>query len=316
MNRPTLRLLACLLAFAATACVGPEDNPTRVHDLRVLGVQLEPPELMAPTCEFTPQALAFFAAPVRYTALIADPAGEGRSLHFELFACASPSDRDCSQEDRVLVTSGDIAPTLPDTWLEHSLVLSPGLLQLPDHSPLLLRVLELDPYHGLGGIRLPLVLHLSAGTEEIWASKLMVFSCAYFPESRQNVNPVIPGVRLNGVPWGEGEVPLLAGGPFEVTPEDFSEREEPYVVPALDLSKVELVESWRLSWYADLGTFSPGNTGGVDPGGEEGRHRTEWSPPRQADEQDVHFWFVARDGRGGMTWLSRTGHYRPLSGSP
>lgn len=311
MDRPALWPLVSLLVLGA-ACVGAEDNPSNVHDLRVLGVKLEPPELMAPTCAFTPEALAVFSAQVRYTALIADPAGEGRALHFELFACASPSDRTCSaEEDRILLGSGDVAPAASRTWLELGLLLRPGVLQLPDRTALLQRVLELDTYQGLGGIRLPLVLHLTAGAEEIWASKLMVFSCAYFPESGQNVNPVLPGVRLNNVPWGEGDVPVLGGGPFEVTPEDFAALQEPYVVPALDLSKVELSESWRLSWYADLGTFSPGNTGGADPGGGEGRHRTEWRPPREASEQDVHFWFVVRDGRGGLTWLARTAHYRP-----
>lgn len=302
------------VVILATGCAGPDDNPTRVHDLRVLGVNLESPELMAPACDDFLATLVVFSSTVRYTALVADPAGEGRSIHYQLFACAQPSNRTCdNEEDRVLLSEGDVAPEPSRTWLELGLTLRPGVAQLPDRSALIQRVLELDTYQGLGGIRMPLVLHLTSGSEEIFASKLMIFSCKLFPEMQQNVNPVVPGLLLNGEPWGASDVPLLAGSQttFQVEPMDFSALQESYVVPALDLSEVHLTEAWRLSYYADAGFFSPGGTGGVDFGAGEGRHVTEWRPSRSTPEQDVHFWFTARDGRGGLTWLVRTAHYRP-----
>ncbi|MFP2895629.1 hypothetical protein [Corallococcus sp. 4LFB] len=66
-----------LLALASFACVEPEDKPSNVHDLRVLGVSTEKPELIASTCEQTPEAFDELAAEVTYRALLVDPAGEG-----------------------------------------------------------------------------------------------------------------------------------------------------------------------------------------------------------------------------------------------
>ncbi|MFZ5468488.1 MAG: hypothetical protein ACOZIN_03535 [Myxococcota bacterium] len=288
-------------------CVGPEDNPTRVHDLRVLGVSVEPPELMAPSCADTSsQARAVYATPVRYTALLADPAGAGRDLFYELFACAWPGDRNCSSEaDRVKLVEG-IA-----TAGELSLDIVPGALFLPDgKTPLLARVLELDTYKGLGGIRMPLVLRVRAGEEEIFAQKLMVFSCRFFADMKANVTPQVPGLSLDGMGWTD-VVELSGAGPFELSPDAFADRQEAYVVPSYQLEPVHLVESWKLSWHATLGSLSPGTTGGSDFGGQESRHRVEWSPGSNAGEQEVTFWTVVRDGRGGTSWLVRRAHYRP-----
>ncbi|MGZ3460316.1 MAG: hypothetical protein ACXU86_17650, partial [Archangium sp.] len=60
-----------------------------------------------------------------------------------------------------------------------------------------------------------------------------------------------------------------------------------------------------------LGTISPNSTGGSDFGGGEGRHRVEWKPPQDAQAQEVRFWVVVRDGRGGESWVARTVKYTP-----
>ncbi len=53
-------------------------------------------------------------------------------------------------------------------------------------------------------------------------------------------------------------------------------------------------------------------TGGSNLVGEEGRHRSEWTPSRTSTEPlDVDFWFVVRDGRGGQSWLRRQAHWTP-----
>lgn len=315
--RPALAPL--FAAVLLTGCLGQQDDPTLVHDLRVLGVQLEAPELMAPTCQLDPStgaaALRIFSSEVRYTALLADPAGAGRAVHYELFGCASTTDRDCTTPDeKVGLAEGDVSADPAVGWTELTLRLRPALATLADKKTLLLqKVYDEDQYKGLGGLRMPLVLHLKAGDEEIWAQKLMVFNCAFFPESKQNVNPALPGVTLKGDPWNEGDLPQVtrADGPFKVAAMDFSALEEDYVVPAFDLSEVSLHESWRINWYATMGTFSPGATGGTDVGGEESKPFTEWKPSSKAGEQDVQFWMVVRDGRGGMSWLTRRLHYKP-----
>ncbi|MGQ0506200.1 MAG: hypothetical protein ACT4TC_12885, partial [Myxococcaceae bacterium] len=289
-----------LLAMASlTACIGPDDDPTTVHDLRVLGVSLNPPELMADACALTPATFTKFSASLEYTALVLDPAGEGRKLRYELLACAWPGDRDCDESaDRVRIFPADPTAALSEIDSgEIKLTINPGTAFLEDRmQPLLQQVFEQDPYKGLGGLRMPLVLHVKAGEEELYASKLMVFSCRLFPDQKENVPPVMPGLRLSGEPWTEIEPRAFNGaGPFEITPEDFGALQEPYVVPSLSLSPVNLVEAWKISWVTDYGKFSQSETGGSDIGGGEGLHRVEWVPPSEGVvERDFQIWAVVR----------------------
>jgi hypothetical protein len=305
-----MRAWALGAAFLLLAgCAPLEDVPSNVRDLRLLAVRLDPPELMAPECTSDLLALApVYAQDVGYTALITDPAGEGRAIQAELLACASPADRTCqTQGERYLIkTIPDIAAG--ELFLDLGAL---GLTGFPD-DPLLLKVLEEDPFGGLGGVRVPLVLHLRAADEEIYAQKLMVYSCRFFADQTQNVNPELPGVSLNGVTWGPADVPILEGsGPFGMEPEPFEDRQEAYVVPSFQLERVDLVESWKIAWHADYGRLQPEETGGTDLGGVSSRHFVEWSPPQDATERDVRFWMVARDGRGGTSWITRTAHHRP-----
>jgi hypothetical protein len=300
-----------MLTFVSlgSGCVEPEDNPTNVKDLRVLGIALEPPELMAPDCESFGSAVTAFGAGVQLSALVVDPAGEGRAIEFDLAACADPEDdRLCNERpaERVELARG----TLTAGIFTQPLV--PGLLELSDGSLLLRKVFEEDAYRGLGGLRLPLVLHLKAGEEELYAQKLMVFTCKAYPESAANLNPALPGLRVQGETWVDDPLPVLQGtGPFEMLPEPFEELQQSYVVPSLSLAPVFLTESWRVSWHTTLGTMAPYTTGGTDLGGQESRHRVEWSPQPGAPEQDVTFFVVVRDGRGGTSWALRRLRYVP-----
>lgn len=331
MRSVSLPLTLAALLATVSGCVAPMDDPTLVHDFRVLGVALEPPELMAPSCSTTgidPASLLSLARPIPLHALIVDPAGAGRAVHWELFACSDIADRTCSN-DRVALGSGDVTPPSGSSTIELTVPnLQLALLRLPDDTFLLQSVLAKDTYGGLGGIRLPLVLHVSAGDESVWAQKLMVFSCKLFPDQAQNVTPVLPGMTVEGADWPESTVATLSGpGPFQMSPLDYSALQEPYVVaglastggttPAnldisnLNLEPVHLVESWRTSWYTDLGGMSPTTSGGTDLAGDQVGTGGTWNPPENGSEQDVHFWFVVRDGRGGQSWLTRTAHWVP-----
>jgi hypothetical protein len=290
----------------AGACVSPEDDPSNVKDLRVLAISIEPPELMAEDCASALSSRPSYTSEVTLTALIVDPKGNDRQLRYELLACADPNDRNCSNEGDRSVLANGLTPAG-----ELALQIRPGALTLSSSTPLLQRVVDIDDFHGFGGIRMPLVLHLFRGEERIYAQKLMVFNCRMFPEMTANTNPVIPGLSVNGNPWGaDSPMPLQGAGQFNLSPEDFTNLEESYVVPAFDLTPVHLRESWKLSWHTDLGTISPTETGGVDLGGQESRHMVEWKPGG-GPEQDVDFWVVARDGRGGESWLKRRAHYSP-----
>ncbi|MFL5356672.1 hypothetical protein [Archangium sp.] len=305
MRHLSAALLGLLLC---SACVGSEDSPSNVKDLRVLGIRMDPPELLAETCSTDPAVLAdTLVRPVRLTALIPDPAGDGRDLDYTLWACADPDDRTC-KENRVELARG----VTKAGELVINLFPGPGAARLADGTFLVQKVLENDTYRGLGGVRLPLVLWVRGGGEQVYAQKLMVYGCRFFPEMKPNVQPEVPGLLLEGEPW-DPEVPreLSGPGPFQLEPQDFSSLEEAYIVPSFQLEPVHLEEAWELSWQSTLGTMSPNNTGGADLGGGKERHRVEWHPPKDAQAQEVRFWVVARDGRGGLSWVTRTVKYTP-----
>ena len=310
-----MRVLLGFLAALALACVGPSDNVSTVRDLRVLGLRFDAPEVMAETCPFDGSGAADLAAleqyaatQVRLTALVVDPAGAGRALDYELAACASIDDEGCEvASQRAVLASGRTEPGANVRELVFEL--KPAEARLADGSLLLLAAYQEDDYKGFGGLRLPVVLRVRAGGEDVLARKLMVFNCKLVPGMEANVQPELPGLTLEGESWLP-EVPrTLEGlGPFEVRAEDFSAREEAYVVPGFDLAPVHLTESWELAWYTEAGEFSPTETGGTNLGGAVERARSEWSPPDERADQDVRFWVVVRDGRGGLSWLSRTLH--------
>lgn len=296
-----------LLLLGAAACVDVEDQPSRVFDFRVLGIATEPPELMASACEITPETLDELSSDVTYRTLLVDPKGEGRPIQYTLWACADREDRTCANaSNRVLLAEGST------TAGELALSVRPGASTLAEDIPLLQRVQELDPYRGLGGLRMPLVLRAQTGDEVVYAQKLMVFWCPAVEGMRVNEQPVIPGLRVDDAVWpAEAPLELRGAGPFVVTSEDVAALQETYVVPGLRLEAVTLRESWEISWHATLGQFAPQETGGSSFGGQEGRHRTEWEPPEGAQAQEVTFWAVVRDGRGGSSWLVRRALWSP-----
>jgi hypothetical protein len=319
---PARVLALAAVAAAAAGCVDIPDDPTTVHDLRVMGIAMDPPELMAPVCptvtsngiSIPQQDLVTYTAQVTLTALLVDPAGGGRPISYELFACSSLGDRTCEKEsETVLVTSGQTTAGV------FTYTFQPGTVVLPNGTPLLAQVLENDTvYHGLGGIRVPLVLHVGAQGEEIFAQKIMLYSCQFFPDQRANLTPELPGLQMNGAEWPKdpGILALSGRGPFRTLPDDLTALEESYVVPSIpdqegNVSRIDLVESWKLSWYTDYGTFSSATTGGTDAAGRESRHNNEWQLPATPEERDVTYWVVVRDGRGGLSWSTWRAHYTP-----
>jgi len=333
MNRARVVLVGLLLVASAMGCVMAEDNPTRLRDLRVIGMRFEPPEVLMQGCDarlllgslagagaadggsiaVPPQfqlLIGLYAAtPLKFEALIADPSGGGRDLNYRLLGCANRGDRNCDNEgDYVLLEEGITKGGVLSTTV------APGIQFLNDGTsdagtPLLIEVIQQDTFKGLGGIRVPVVLELSAPDtgEKIYAQKLMVYTCQFFPTMTQNVTPRLPGVLFNKVPWGADELIEIRGrSEWEMVPEDFTALEEPYVVPTIQLKPLELVESWKVTWMTSSGTMSPYTTGGTDFVGTTGRHRAVWTPDQISNEPtDVTFHIVVRDGRGGSSWLTR-----------
>jgi hypothetical protein len=337
-SRPLTALV--LATLGASACLPPQDEPTTAHDLRVLGASFDPPDVLIAGCNpallsglagaadggavtldpLLTLAIAFAAArPLDYKALIADPAGGGRALQYRLLGCASSGDRTCDNAgDYVELTTGQT------TAGELALRVTPGLAILPDGqvnaltdagTPLLLEVINQDTFKGLGGVRVPVVLDLWAPgtTEHIYAQKLMVYACQFFPEMKPNAVPRLPGLLWNGEPWPEGEIKDVTGRtPVVITPDDFSTLEEDYLVASLALQPVSLRESWKINWVTTSGTMAPYASGGTDFSGTTGRHKSTWTPdPKATTPSNVTFYFVVRDGRGGESWLTRQIRWTP-----
>ena len=330
----TRALLVVLLVLGlAASCVSPQDNPTNLHDLRVLSVQLEPSEVLIPGCsaqliavaaagaldggnvEVPPELqqllIQYAATPVQYSALIYDTDGGTRPLRYRISACNSRVDRTCSDggmniDLKTGTTHGGVYTT----------TLVPGAQIFDNGTPLLFEVVLADTYKGLGGVRVPLNLELVSDDtgERLFVQKLMVYTCQFFPEMKQNITPELPGMTWNGEAWAEDEVKQWQGRD-EVTflPDDFTALQEAYTVPSLFLQPVNLVESWKVTWMTTGGTMASYETGGTDLGGQTERHKNKWKPPQSdsATEQDIDFYFVVRDGRGGQSWLIRHAHWKP-----
>ena len=328
-----MRTTVLLLAVVMSACVAEMDDPTQVKDLRVLGMRLEPPEILMAGCDVRAllaavqsssdggtvmvppqlqQLLATYAsAPLKFTALVADPAGNGRQLKYRLRACSKRSDKQCDNDgEYVDLASGTM------TGGEVTATIRPGIQFLDDGQPLLLDVISDDTFKGLGGVRVPIVLEVSAADtgEQIYANKLMVYTCQFFPEMTQNVTPILPGITwADAGVWAEDEVKEWSGrDEVKLLPIDFIPLEEAYVVPSLLLTPVNLVEAWKVTWMTTSGTMSSYNTGGTDFVGVEGLHNNAWKPSQTSnDPQDVTIYFVVRDGRGGNSWMTRHVRWTP-----
>ncbi len=341
MRTSTLVLLV-LLPF--TGCVTGQDDPTTVRDLRVLGMGFEPPEVLIKSCNaltlralvasqrdggtvenLDPRLLIELVRAanlqLEFKALIADPAGAGRTRDKRFSVCTDVTDRTCSiAEKRVLITEGQYDSSLGELVLRFSPAAETtsdgGVVarNLSNGTSALLDVIQNDQYRGLGGLRLPIVMELTApdSGEKIFAQKLMPYVCRFLPQMEQNILPVLPGMTAKGEPWERDQVIELSGREaIDMEPLDFSSLEETYVLPSLMLEPVTLTESWKIAHYASSGTMSPYETGGTNIGGTESKPTFKWSPDATQSERDVQFYFVVRDGRGGESWITRQAHWKP-----
>jgi hypothetical protein len=322
----------CVLALVLTAaCVAPREDPTFVKDLRVLGMSFEPPEIQIPcdarlllglanaasdggTIMLDPvlqaRVVQLAASPLRFETLIADPAGDGRQLSYNALGCVKAGDRDCNDSGQyVSLKTGQTAGGVL------SLQVMPGAAFLDDGQPLLVDVIQADTFKGLGGIRVPVVVDLKTldKGEHIYAQKLMVYSCQLFPTQKANLTPRLRGFTWNGEAWPAEETKAVSGRtPVDIDPIDFSDLEEHYVVPSVQLQPVALQESWKINWLTTLGTMDTYETGGTDFAGTTGRHHNRWVPgPDATTAQTVTFSMVVRDGRGGESWETRTVRWTP-----
>jgi hypothetical protein len=358
-RRPCRWLLAgaslCLLA-AVGGCEE-LDQPSQVHDLRLLAVTAEPPEVI-----LDPSAPA--AVPeIEVKPLIADPAGAGRPVTWTVRACANdplaPSAPGAGAEGagnypaggaRSTVGSTRCPPEGPTSWPllakgdyrtvggSIRFVLTPDQLAaafaadvFPGH---------LGQPHGGFDLGLPITLEVNAvaGRETALGIKRVVFWQAPLrPDHRANSNPLILEVRVFGErdpltldPIGDMEVlaadsprPLLADQSLWFEPAGV--LAEAYVTSVVDRFTDETrlqdvpAETLRYAFYATAGKFLPPVTTSELPFGATPTERvhieSRYEPPAASELptdpitgqalKEVTIWIVARDERGGSSWVER-----------
>jgi hypothetical protein len=309
---------ALALAALAAGC-GSFEDAAIVIDLRIVGMEAQPPEQLVafdPSAPPAPETIQL--APVEVCAHVGDP-GVSRSLDWQMTACPIGDDLRCDSDRPTLaIASGTIedpeeaavAPTLCGTV--------PGG---GEPLPLILDAIAEDTLGGFGGIDLIVLLRVvptgGAEADAIYGSKRYRYAAQLPAERRANNNPSVE-VFLTWVnetardPLVYGRcrdqaapLTLTAGDELSLEPVEPAGAREDYVVPTFDGCSRMFTESLTYQWLAGDGEFSRNSTGGPrDAFGNSPPLDTKWRTP-PADEVtapiDVPLWINQRDERLGAT---------------
>jgi hypothetical protein len=308
------------------AC-GSFDNPSIVIDLRLIAMQAEPPEQVAPVDPMNPLGTMFEDA--RVCAIVADPAAE-RRLRWEMTACAPNGDHRCNDPDRPSLVMGGGVIDDPDTSPTEQVMCA----TLPAGAQLLAMLrdaIENDSLSGFGGVDLQVVIRVTpegaGASQSIYGAKSVRYS-PEFPEGRvANTNPTLIEIDVDR---GDGFAFQLPMGrceevfqPIEVGPKETIHlmpvepvgARESYVVPTFEGGSRRFTENLRYEWLAGAGDWTLGGTGGPrDAAGNEPPLGTEWEAPPEEDGLGatlMPLWIIQRDERGGAHWFESCVYLRP-----
>ncbi len=312
-----------LVATAAVGC-GSLESPSIVVDLRVLGISVEPPEIVAPFVPDNPESVVF--DDVEICALVADP-GASRQLAFTMVACAPTDTLRCDQSDQPMVDIGAAVVGDPEEAAA-TVELCATLSNSDELYAVIEESIRVDTLAGFGGIGVQVALHVRPEPggldEDLFAAKQMLYSPQFPLDRVANRNPWLDEITATGADGDEIVLPLGrctditpllvdAGAELELLPVEPEGVREDYVVPTFDGAVRELTENLRYAWYATHGDWSANNTGGPrDFAGNDPPLDSTWTAPAAdeigADGLDVSLWLVQRDERGGLAWYQSCVH--------
>jgi len=300
-------VLGFLVLGLATACGESLDPGSRVVSFRVLAQEMDAP----------------YAAPgetVHVSSLVHDP--EGRTVNWAWAVCVNPSSTDVDgciakiAADSAQTGSFDLLASGPnldavDVQVPADLLSSLPETARPSASMGVLSVAcpgTLTPEMGKTG--LPFRCADANTGREFGLDEFIVGVKRIVVRSQdRNQNPAIARIVWNGDEWQEDQVKFFSpcnetGNDFgncsgnehemsaEVTPESFETGTTEFGEP--------FVEQLVVQYFATEGTFESDSRIAESP-------VDKWSPRQQATGQELTFWFVARDNRGGVSWTSRRG---------
>jgi hypothetical protein len=278
--------------------------------------------------------------PFRITALVADPLGNGRALHYRWDTCILVDSTARCGTDALgyqNLDQGDFTPTGISSELSTTFLPSGATLALARSA-------------GVPSVQLPVQLTVSAGSEtDVGIKTITVTAFNRALPIAANANPILAGLQAGGVDWSLASPPIFTstaaagtstgggglGGPggkgsgsaAGIAVEAILDAgAETYVAYLADGTSTERQERIGYDFFATMGTFSPPtagragtvlipdgggvDAGPVDAGPDAGpQDESHWAADSSAANQTVTFWVVVYDGRGGVSWVERTAQY-------
>lgn len=279
-------VLLCL-ALSVTAC-GPDfELQQEIRRVRVLAIKAEPSELT-----LNPDAPAL-PPPIQFTALAVAP--DERTVRVELALCkpgnAYSNDLQCPGPDGAPLPEGSLSLTDPNVQqiLQETANAGGGGGSLDFNDPQVRAALE-------KGVPLFVGYHATDDSDTPEGQELGVRQLTLRLTATPNQNPRMEDILLDDAPLAE---PLPLDTELVLRPKLAEGSLETYDAP--DGPRTEQV---FYSWFAtgdgkvkELRSLEP-----VD--GKPGEPTIHYVTPKEA--QRVTIYVVARDGRGGVDWLSRT----------
>lgn len=312
------RWLALAALFAA-AC-GDFEDPEIVLDLRVLGVRVDPPEVVAPVDPNEPTQIDINdLEDATVCALVADPNSQ-RRLTWTMTSCPPTDSGRCDEPDKPSTVIGEGSIDDPETADQPQQVCA-TLVANGNLIAILMESFDLNDLLSFGGISAQIELRVEpeGGGEPVFATKRMRYAPQVPADRVANTNPAIAGITgtfdddtVVDLPEGRCRdvepVAIAPGAEIELEPVESEGDREDYVLPTIDGGRVEITENITYQWHSTAGSWQRHTSGGPrDPFGNEPQLFSRWTAPDDpaivGDGLDVELWIVYRDERGGGAWF-------------